>query len=114
MCQILIRGPFLGVMEISSIIDKERESYYWILACFLLFKYKSNNRLLDKICIQQLGKYIFIFKGMKAFQFLIKAKYNHKSWQKFEKFLHGTMLDLIRGYCEENWANPTTLGFLEK
>ena len=70
--------------------------------------------ILDKICIQPQGKYVLNIKGMKAYQFLIKAKDDHKSWKKFEIFLHGTMLEFIRVYFEGNWAKPTRLRFLDK
>ena len=49
----------------------------------------------------------------KSFQFFINCKDNHKAWQGFEVFLHGTIMELIRLYCAEAKSNSTPLGFLQ-
>ena len=53
------------------------------------------------------------FKSSKAYEFFIGCKDNHKAWESFEIFLHGTVLELIHLYSKETEDNPNPLGFLE-
>ena len=68
-----------------SIIVKDGESYEWVSMFpgsghLNMNQITSLFRLLDKICIQPLGKDVLNLKCVNAFQFLNNAKDSHKYW----------------------------------
>ena len=60
-----------------------------------------------------LGSEVLKFRSPKSFQYFINCKDNHKAWQGFEIFLHGTIMELIHLYCAETTTKPTPFGFME-
>ena len=63
------------------------------------------------VCFDVLGQDVLNFKTTKAWEYFIACKDNHKSWQSFEVFLHGTSLEFVNRYVAED-PNPTPVGFL--
>ena len=79
---------------------------------------------MEKICFNVLGSDVLNFKSPTAYKYFTEAKDNHKSWQAFEIFLHGTMLEMIHTYslqCKEDispieflkWQGETTSGSMK-
>ena len=79
---------------------------------------------MEKICFNILGSDVLNFMSPTSYKYFIKAKDNHKSWQAFEIFLHGTMLERIHAcllQCQEDisptgflkWQRETTSGTMK-
>ena len=72
-------------------------------------------QVLDNICLQPLAKDVLNFIHQRHMIFLYPAKIITsiiKSWETFEIFLHGTMLELIQLYIEDTSGERTSNGFL--
>ena len=67
---------------------------------------------MDNICFQTLGQDVLNFTSPAAYKVFISCKDNHKAWESFEVFLHGTMLELIQKYVNETHEEPSPEGFL--
>ena len=53
------------------------------------------------------------FKTLKALSFFLSCKDTHKSWQAFEIFLHGTILEIFKLYADTTTTPSSTIGFLK-
>ncbi|XP_057311750.1 uncharacterized protein LOC130649485 [Hydractinia symbiolongicarpus] len=70
-------------------------------------------KILDRICLELLAKDVLNIKSIAAYQYFVKCKDNHKAWQSFETFLHGTTMELLRLYDSETTGSLSPLGFLK-
>ena len=84
----------------------------FILGHLNVTQIKSYFRIMDKICFEALGRDVLKFKSPKAYKYFIEAKGNHKSWEAFEVFLHGTTLELIHMYAHDSLETISPIGFL--
>ena len=66
------------------------------------------------ILFEVLGKDVLKFDTAKSFAYFIACKDNHKAWQAFEIYLHGTTMALVRLYTSPLPCGviPTALGRL--
>ena len=64
------------------------------------------------ILFEVLGKDVLKFDTKKSFDYFIACKDNHKAWQAFQVFLHGTTMELIRYYAStlEHGIVPSAIG----
>ena len=69
--------------------------------------------MLGKICFNVLGNDALNFKSPTAYKYFTEAKDNHKFWQAFEIFLHGTMLGLIHTCLLQCKEDTSPIGFLK-
>ena len=74
---------------------------------------KTFFKIVDKICLEALGKEVLIFQSSKAYDYLLNCKDNHKVWQSFEVLLHGTIKEMIKLYLSESKEQPSVLNFLQ-
>ena len=80
------------------------------------FKYvnllKTFFKIPEKIILEPLGKEILRYNTQKSFDYFINFKDNHKTWQAFDVFLNGKIMELIRINCAKEINTPTLIGFL--
>ena len=69
--------------------------------------------MMDKICFIVLGSDVLNFQSPIAYKYFTEAKDNHKSWQTFEIFFHGTMLQLIHSCSLQCKEDLSPIGFLK-
>ena len=98
-------------------IQNNPEKYDWVSIVsgkghLNMNQLKTFFTVLDKIMLEPLGKMVLNFETQQAYNYFRQCKDNHKAWQAFEVFLHGTIMELIRLYCAKE-KDPTPLGFLE-
>ena len=91
--------------------------YEWLAILFGKGHLKMNMlkclfKLCDKIIFDVLGQDVLKFDSFKSYDYFIKCKDNHKSYQVLEIFLFGTIMELIRFYSLECSDRPTPSGFL--
>ena len=62
--------------------------------------------------LECLGKDVLKYNTKKSYDYFIQCKDNHKAWQAFTVFLHGTTMELFRFYASslDVGGNPTALG----
>ncbi|XP_057295330.1 uncharacterized protein LOC130623821 [Hydractinia symbiolongicarpus] len=82
----------------SRLIEADKYEFDWItllpgLGHLNMNQVKGYFKVLDNICLEPLGRDILNFKSPKAYSFFKDCKDNHKAWEAFEVFLHGTMLE---------------------
>ncbi|XP_057303732.1 uncharacterized protein LOC130641092 [Hydractinia symbiolongicarpus] len=101
----------------SRLIEADKDEFDWItllpgLGHLNMNQVKGYFKVLDNICLEPLGRDILNFKSPKAYSFFKDCKDNHKAWEAFEVFLHGTMLELIYKYSQES-DNVSAMGFMQ-
>lgn len=101
----------------SRLIEADKNEFDWItllpgLGHLNMSQVKGYFKVLDNICLAPLGRDILNFKSPKAYSFFKDCKDNHKAWEAFEVFLHGTMLELIYKYSQES-DNVSAMGFMQ-
>lgn len=101
----------------SRIFKDSPKFYSWVLTVsgeghLNMNKIKTLFKILDKIILEPLGKDVLTFNTLKSYQYFTDCKDNHKAWQAFENFLHGTTMELIR-LCYLESESPSPLGFLQ-
>ena len=69
---------------------------------------------MDKICFNVLGSDVLNFQSPIAYKYFTEAKDNHKSWQTFEIFFHGTMLELIHSCSLQCKEDLSPIGVLKQ
>ena len=98
-------------------IQNNPEKYDWVSIVsgkghLNMNQLKTFFNVLDKIMLEPLGKMVLNFETQQAYNYFRQCKDNHKAWQAFEVFLHGTIMELICLYCAKE-KEPTPLGFLD-
>ena len=73
---------------------------------------KTFFKITEKIILEPLGKEILRYNTQKSFDYFINCKDNHKTWQTFDLFLNGKIMELSRMYCAKEINTPTLIGFL--
>ena len=74
--------------------------------------FKKLFKITAKIILKPLGKETLKYHIQKSFSCFIDCKDNPKTWQAFDTFLSGTIVELIRIYCTKEINTPTLTGFL--
>ena len=74
---------------------------------------KTFFKILDKICLEGLGKEVLNFSSPKAYNYFLNCKDNHKVWQSFEVIVHSTIEEMIQLFLTEFNGEVTILNFLE-
>ena len=102
----------------SRLIESEPQTYDWVtlLVCLghlSINQIKGYFKVLGKICFNVLGNDALNFKSPTAYKYFTEAKDNHKFWQAFEIFLHGTMLGLIHTCLLQCKEDTSPIGFLK-
>ena len=108
-------GPPYCLM--SRIIKDNRKLCSWILTVsgkgrLNVNQIKTLFKILDEIILEPVGKEVLDFNTVKSYRYFIDCKDNHKAWQTFQNFLHGTTMELICLCCLE-YESPFLLGFVQ-
>ena len=97
--------------------QREPEKYKWLLILSGKGHLKMNMvkglfKFSDQIFLKFLAQDVLKFDTVKSYDYFIKCKDTHKSYQAIEIMLFGTIMELIRTYGA-SVEKPTPLGFLE-
>ena len=111
-------GPPYTILR--RIIEEEPAVYNWVVLVsgkghLNMNQLKTFFKVLDHVCGDVLGNDVLQFNTPKSYKYFIDCKDNHKAWQAFEIFLHGTTMEIIRLYASElpSGVNPGVMGFLD-
>ena len=92
-------GPPYCLMR--RLIAEDPDKYNWLsivsgLGHLNLNQVKTFFKICDKVVLDVLGQDVLKFYTAKSYQYFLDCKDNHKAWQSFEIFLHGSIMELIR------------------
>ena len=73
---------------------------------------KTFFKIVNKICLEPLGKEVLHFQSPKAYKYFVDCKDNHKAWQSFEILLHVVILKVLELYRNSTCETPSALGIL--
>ena len=74
---------------------------------------KTFFKIVDKFCLEALGKEVLNFWSSKGYDYFLNCKDNNKTWQSFEVLSHGTIKEMIKLYLFESKEQPSVLHFLQ-
>ena len=102
----------------NRLIEHNPEKYDWVSVVSDLGHLNMNQvkiffKIVDKICLEALGKEVLNFKSSKAYDYFLTCKENHKACQSFEVLLHVTFKEMIKLYLTESKEHPSMLIFLQ-
>ena len=97
----------------SRLIENDPEEYAWVsmvsgLGHLHMNQLKAFFKVADKILLEPLGKEVLNFQSPKAYDFFIKAKDTHKSFQTLTILLEGTALEFYSMYLKETEYSGST------
>ena len=111
-------GPPYTILR--RIVMEEPAVYDWVILVsgkghLNMNQLKTFFKVLDHVCGDILGNDVLQFNTPKSYKYFIDCKDNHKAWQAFEIFLHGTTMELIHMYASQlpEGAKPGVMGFLD-
>ena len=73
---------------------------------------KTFFKIVNKICLEPLGKEVLQFQSSKYYKYFLYRKDNHKAWQSFEIPLHDVILELLELCRNSTCETPMALCFL--